>query len=92
MKNNRSLRNDKRVEESINKEYDEQEADDEIDEESDAPAETQTTQRNAVKKDALLRAQRMRMINQQQDPHRIRCFQQPPKLYPAYHLPTRFVI
>jgi len=92
VKNNRSLRNDKRVEESINKEYDEQEADDEIDEESDAPAETQTTQRNAVKKDALLRAQRMRMINQQQDPHRIRCFQQSPKLYPAYHLPTRFVI
>ncbi|XP_018351099.1 PREDICTED: uncharacterized protein LOC108753735 isoform X1 [Trachymyrmex septentrionalis] len=88
--NNRSFRNDKRVEESINKEYDEQEADDEIDEESDAPAETQAIQRNAVKKDALLRAQRMRMINQQQDPHRIRYFQQAPKLYPAYHLPTRY--
>ncbi|KYQ48314.1 hypothetical protein ALC60_12642 [Trachymyrmex zeteki] len=88
--NNRSLRNDKRVEESINKEYDEQEADDEIDEESDAPAETQAIQRNAVKKDALLRAQRMRMINQQQDLHRIRYSQQVPKLYPAYHLPTRY--
>ncbi|KYM99073.1 PREDICTED: uncharacterized protein LOC108777028 isoform X2 [Cyphomyrmex costatus] len=88
--NNRSRRNDKRVEKSINKEYDEQEADDEIDEESDAPAETRAIQRNTVKKDALLRAQRMRMINQQQDPHRIRYSQQSPKLYPAYHLPTRY--
>lgn len=50
-------------------------------------------QRNAAKKDVLLRAQqRMRMINQQQDPaHRIRYSQQAPKLYQAYHLP-RFVI
>jgi len=92
VENDRSLQSDKRVSESINKEYDEQEADDEIDEESDAPVETQTIQRNAVKKDALLRAQRMRMINQQQDPHKIRYSQQAPKLYQAYHLPTRFVI
>ncbi|XP_071626646.1 uncharacterized protein [Temnothorax longispinosus] len=88
--NDRSLRSDKRIGESVNKEYDEQEADDEIDEESDAPAETEAIQRNAVKKDALLRAQRMRMINQQQDPHRIRYSQQSPKLYQTYHLPTRY--
>lgn len=34
----------------------------------------------------------MRMINQQQDPHRISYSQHSPKLYQAYHLPTRFVI
>ncbi|XP_011878703.1 PREDICTED: uncharacterized protein LOC105567990 isoform X2 [Vollenhovia emeryi] len=90
VENDRSLRSDKRVNESINKEYDEQEADDEIDEESDVPAETQAIQRNANKKDALLRAQRMRIINQQQDPYRIRYSQQSPKLYQAYHLPTRY--
>ncbi|XP_025987309.1 uncharacterized protein LOC105194575 isoform X2 [Solenopsis invicta] len=88
--NDRSLRRSKRAGEPINKEYDEQEADDEIDEESDTPAETQAAQRKAVKKDALLRAQRMRMINQQQDPHRIRYSQQSPKLYQAYYLPTRY--
>ncbi|XP_011687714.1 PREDICTED: uncharacterized protein LOC105449941 isoform X2 [Wasmannia auropunctata] len=87
--NDRSLRGDKRVGEIINKEYDEHEADDEIDEESDAPAETQAIQRNLAQRDAL-RAQRMRMINQQQDPHIIRYSQQAPKLYQAYHLPTRY--
>lgn len=52
----------------------------------------QTMQRNAAKKDALLRAQRMRMLNQQQDSHRISYSQHSPKLYQAYHLPARFVI
>ncbi|XP_025073479.1 uncharacterized protein LOC105424740 isoform X2 [Pogonomyrmex barbatus] len=87
--NERSLRSDERVGESINKEYDEQEADDEIDEESDVPAESQAIQRNATKKDALLRAQQRTRISQQ-DPHRIRHSQYSPKLYQAYHLPTRY--
>lgn len=80
-----------RVEESLDKEYDEQEADDEIDEESDAPAEPHVMQRNAVKKDALLRTQQRIQINQQQNPHGIRYAQYSPKLYQAHPLPTRFV-
>ncbi|KMQ95144.1 hypothetical protein RF55_4657 [Lasius niger] len=82
-----------RVGESLDKEYDEQEADDEIDEESDAPAEPHAMQRNAVKKDASPRTQqRMQIINQQQNPHRIRYSQYSPKLYQAHPLPTRFVV
>ncbi|KAL0130100.1 hypothetical protein PUN28_002007 [Cardiocondyla obscurior] len=86
----RSPQSNKRIGESVNKEYDEQETDDEIDEESDAPVETQAIQRNAVKKDALLRTQRMRMTNQEQNAHRIYYAQQSPKLYQAHYLPTRY--
>ncbi|XP_012539397.2 uncharacterized protein LOC105838399 [Monomorium pharaonis] len=89
-KNDRSLRSSKRVDESTNKDYNEQEADDEIDEESDAPTETEAMQRNSVKKEALQRAQRMRLINQLQDPHKIRYPQQSPKQYQAYYSPTRY--
>jgi len=74
--------------EPFNKEYDEQEADDEV-EESDVPVESHATQRDAAKKEALLRAQqRLQIINQQQDPHRIpHSYQHLSKSYQ----PTRFV-
>ncbi|EZA55127.1 hypothetical protein X777_05305 [Ooceraea biroi] len=76
--------------ELFNKEYDEQEADDEVDEESDAPAESHEAQRDAAKKDALRRAQqRLQIINQQQDPHRIR-YQHSSKSYQAHPLATRY--
>lgn len=85
--------NQERAGESLDKEYDEQEADDEIDEESDAPAEPHAIQRNAAKKDAMLRAQqRLRLMNQQQDSHRIHYSQHSPKLYQAHPSATRFVI
>ncbi|XP_029159087.1 LOW QUALITY PROTEIN: uncharacterized protein LOC114931271, partial [Nylanderia fulva] len=80
-----------RVGESLNKEYDEQEADDEVDEESDALAEPHAIQRNTVKKDASLRTQqRMQIINQQQNPHRVHYSQYSPKLYQAHPSPTRY--
>lgn len=82
-----------RIGESVDKEYDEQEADDEIDEESDAPAEPHAVQRETAKKDTLLRTQqRLRTVNQQQDPHKIRYQQHLPKLYQAHSLAARFVI
>lgn len=67
--------------------------DDEIDEESDAPAETHMMQeQSAAKKDALLRAQqRLRAINQQDPSHRIRYSQHSPQLYQAHPLAARFV-
>ncbi|XP_014484878.1 PREDICTED: uncharacterized protein LOC106749700 [Dinoponera quadriceps] len=80
-----------RAVESLDKEYDEQEVDDEIDEESDVPAEPQTMQRDAAKKEALLRAQqRLRTINHQQDPHRIHYRQHSPRLHQAHTLATRY--
>lgn len=78
--------------EPLDKGYDEQEVDDEADEESDVPAEPQVMQRDAVKKEALLRAQqRLRTINQQQDQHRTHYRQQSPRLHHAHTLATRFV-
>ncbi|XP_053984548.1 uncharacterized protein LOC128879437 [Hylaeus volcanicus] len=58
--------------EFLAKDYDEQEADDEVDEESDAP---QTYRAKRGKKEALLRLQRWRHSEQQQDPRR-HCHQQ----------------
>lgn len=78
------------VVESLDKEYDEQ--DDQADDESDMSAEPQAMQRNAAKKEALLRAQqRLRTINQQQDPHRIHYRQHSPRLHQAHTLATRFM-
>lgn len=81
-----------RIGECLDKDYDEQEVDDEIDEESDAAAETHVMQeQSAAKKDTLLRAQqRLRAINQQ-DPHRIRYSQPPSQLCQTHPLATRFV-
>ncbi|XP_032672375.1 uncharacterized protein LOC116844651 [Odontomachus brunneus] len=78
------------VVESLDKEYDEQDVDDQVDDESDVPAEPQAMQRDAAKKEALLRAQqRLRTINQQQDPHRIHYRQHSPRLQ-AHTLATRY--
>ncbi|XP_011155048.1 uncharacterized protein LOC105192544 isoform X2 [Harpegnathos saltator] len=80
-----------RIIEPLDKEYDEQVVDDEVDDESDVAAEPQTMQRNAAKKEASLRAQqRLRTINQQQDPHRIHYRQHSPRLHQAHALATRY--
>ncbi|XP_043250635.1 uncharacterized protein LOC122396372 [Colletes gigas] len=55
------------------KDYDEQEVDDEIDEESDATPRNHRVQRG--KKEALSRQQRWRAVEQQQDPRRLCCQQ-----------------
>ncbi|XP_076293958.1 uncharacterized protein LOC143215585 [Lasioglossum baleicum] len=60
--------------EFLNKEYDEHEADDEIEEESDPSPQTHRAQR-ACKKEMDHRQQRWKSIDQQQDPRRLRCQQ-----------------
>ncbi|XP_031845701.1 uncharacterized protein LOC116432665 [Nomia melanderi] len=74
--------------EFLNKEYDEQEADDEIDEESDPSPQMHREQRAC--KEADLRQARWKAIDQQQNPRRLRCQQHVLAVGQGHSPTTRF--